>query len=90
MSGPTMEEQSMVTNGPRGLYIMDGARDHFLAGAGLAEQQRGPAALAKFLDQTDNLARARRLPHQNMSGFVGFGNILVPVPILDAKSASFR
>jgi hypothetical protein len=42
---------------------MYGAGDHFLAGARLAEQQRGPAALAKFLNQTDNLARAGRLPY---------------------------
>ena len=50
-------------------YIMDGAGDHFLAGAGLAKQQRGPAALAKFLNQTENLARAGRLPHQDVTGF---------------------
>ena len=74
-----MEEQSTVTNGPEALYIMDRAGDHFLAGAGLAEQQRGPAAPAKFLNQTENLTRAGRLPHQNMTvSSLGCADMFVP------------
>jgi hypothetical protein len=48
---------------------MDTARDHFLARAGLSQQQCRPPALAKFLNQTENLARTGRLPHQNVTGF---------------------
>ena len=36
----------MVTNGAVRAYIMDSARDHFLARAGLAQQQRRPSAFS--------------------------------------------
>jgi hypothetical protein len=48
---------------------MYGAGDNFLAGARLAKQQRGPTAPAKFLNQTENLARPRRLSHQDVTIF---------------------
>ncbi len=38
----------MVTKGPAGLDIMYGARDHFLARTGFAEQQDGPAATSEL------------------------------------------
>ena len=50
-------------------YIMDGARDHFLARPGLAEQQRGPAAFSQFFDQTENLSGAGRLSDKDVAGF---------------------
>ena len=49
---------------------MDGARDHFLARSGFAQQQRRPAAFAEFVDQPENLAGARRLSYQYVTGFI--------------------
>jgi hypothetical protein len=49
---------------------MDGARDHFLARSRFAEQQRRPAAFAEFVDQPKDLACARRLSDQYMTGFI--------------------
>ena len=61
----------MVTKGLLGGgHGMDGARDHFLARTGFAQQQRRPAALAKFVDQPKNLACARRLSYQYVAGFI--------------------
>ena len=45
------------------------ARDHFLAGAGLSEQQGGPAAFPEFFNQTKYLARPGRLSDKHMASF---------------------
>ena len=63
----------MVTNGSAGIDVVDGARDHFFAGAGFAQQQRRPAAVAEFLDQVQHLAGPGRLAHEYVSGFVHIG-----------------
>jgi hypothetical protein len=42
---------------------MDGSRHNLFAGAGLAQQQHGPAAAPEFLDHPHYVADARRLAH---------------------------
>jgi hypothetical protein len=54
----------------RGGHGMDGARDYFFARAGFAEQQCRPTAFTEFVDQPQNLAGARRLSYQDVTGFI--------------------
>ena len=64
MSGPTREEQSMVTNGPYRLNLMDGARHYFLAGTSFAQQQDRPAAASQLVHHPQDISDARRLANQ--------------------------
>ena len=63
MSGPTSEEQSMVTNGPTA-DIMYGARDYFLASTSFAQQQHRPTATSQLLHHPQDISDARRLADQ--------------------------
>ncbi len=56
-----------------GTYIMDRSRHDFLAGSRLAQQQRRPAALTQFLDQTENLPGSGRLADKDVTSFFEVG-----------------
>ncbi len=46
------------------LNLMYGARDHFLAGTGFAEEQDGPTATSQLVHHPQNVSDARRLADQ--------------------------
>ena len=52
-----------------GLNLMYGARHHFLAGTGFAEQQDRPTAAAQLLYHPQDISDAWRLADQEGSGF---------------------
>jgi hypothetical protein len=53
-----------------GSQRVDGASDNLFARTGFAKQQGRPAALAEFVNQPQNLACARRLSYQYVTGFI--------------------
>jgi hypothetical protein len=48
---------------------MYGSRDHFLAGAGFAQQQDGPTATAQLFHHPQDVPDAWGLAHQQRLGF---------------------
>ena len=76
--------------GPRAAYIMDSARDYFLTSSRFAQQQRRPAAFAKFVDQPKNLPCAGRLSYQYVTGFIYLSLHRCSRPDLAPERGSFN